>query len=131
MQDTNKDQKSIIPNSSNKEFNLEKRTTEFAKKVVKLCRLLPKDSINNRITGQLAGCSGSVGANYREANDALGKKDFILRMKISRKEAKETIHWLEIAKEANEESFHQEINNCIKEAIEIKNILSSIIIKVS
>ena len=120
-----------MPNNSNKEFDLEKRTTEFAKSVIRLCRKLPKDSINNRITGQLAGCSGSVGANYREANDALGKKDFILRMKISRKEAKEAIHWLEIAKEANDEIFHQEINDCIKEGTEIKNILSSIINKVS
>jgi four helix bundle protein len=44
-----------------------------------------------------------VGANYREANDALGKKDFIHRLKISRKEAKETIHWLELIGEANNE----------------------------
>jgi len=118
----------MIPN---KEFDLEKRTTEFAKKVVRLCRTLPKDSINSRIAGQLAGCSGSVGANYREANDALGKKDFILRLKIARKEAKETIHWLEIAKEGNEGSFHQEIDACIKESEELKNILSAIIHKVS
>lgn len=120
-----------MTNSSNKEYDLEERSTQFAKRVVRLCRLVLKDSINNRITGQLAGCAGSVGANYREANDVLGKKDFILRMKIARKEAKETIHWLEILKEANELSFHEEIGLCIKEANELKNILSSIIIKVS
>ena len=51
-------------------------------------------------------------------------------MKISRKESKETIHWLEIAKEANEEKYHQEINECIQESVELKNILSSIINKV-
>lgn len=120
-----------MPNSSNKEFDLEKRSTEFAKKVVRLCRMLPKDSINNRLTGQLAGCSGSVGANYREANDALGKKDFILRLKIARKEAKETVHWLEITKEANEEKFNKTIDECIAEVIELRNILSAIINKVS
>ncbi len=75
-------------------FDLEDRTTRFAIKAVKLCRSVPKDSINNRITGQLTGSSGSIGANYREANDCLGKKDFLLRIKTSRKEAKETIHWL-------------------------------------
>lgn len=73
-------------------FDLEERTTEFGKRVVRLCISLPKNSINNRLTGQAVGSAGSVGANYREANDSLGKKDLIMRMKISRKEAKETIH---------------------------------------
>lgn len=120
-----------MPNIPNKIFDLEKRTTDFAKKVIRLCKKLPRNPMNDRIVGQLAGCSGSIGANYREANDALGKKDFLHRMKISRKEAKETIHWLEIAKEANDLSYHQEINDCLGEGTEIKNILSSIILKVS
>jgi len=119
-----------IQKPKHKEFDLEERTTKFAKKVIRLCKKLPKNPINDRVVGQLAGCSGSVGANYREANDALGKKDFVHRMKISRKESKETIHWLEIAKEANEEKYHQEINECIQESVELKNILSSIINKV-
>ncbi len=117
--------------SKHQGFDLEKRTTEFAKKVIRLCKKLPKDPINYRLIGQLAGCSGSIGANYREANDALGKKDFIHRMKISRKESKETIHWLEIAREANEDKFYQEIDDCINEATEYKKIFSSIINKVS
>jgi four helix bundle protein len=73
-------------------FDLEKRTTDFAIKVIKLCRSVDKDSINNRITGQLVGSAGSIGANCREANDSLGKKDFLQRLRIARKEAKETIH---------------------------------------
>ncbi len=73
-------------------FDLEKRTTEYAKKVIRLCLTLPRNSINERLKEQIVGSSGSIGANYREANDALGKKDFIHRLKISRKEAKETIH---------------------------------------
>ena len=115
-----------IPKSN---FDLEKRTTDYAIKVVRLCRSVPKDAINNRITGQLTGSSGSVGANYREANDSLGKKDFIQRLRISRKEAKEAIHWLLILREANDETFHKEIDDCIKETTELKNILSSIITK--
>lgn len=110
-------------------FDLEKRTTEFAVKVIKLCRSVPRDSINNRITGQLTGCSGSIGANYREANDCLGKKDFLLRMRTSRKEAKETIHWLIALRAANTEDFYKEIDDCIKEATELKCIFSSIISK--
>jgi four helix bundle protein len=84
-----------------KEYNLEKRTTDFAKVVIKICRSLPSDPVNDRLTGQVVGAAGSIGANYREANDALGKKDFLLRLKISRKEAKECQHWLELLLEAN------------------------------
>ena len=93
-----------------------------------MCKSVPRDPINDRVTGQLAGCSGSVGANYREANDALGKKDFIFRMKISRKEEKETIHWLEIFDEANPD-LHEKTLGCLREAQELKNIMSAIISK--
>ncbi len=107
-------------------YDLEERTTEFAKRVVKLCRALPKDSINNRLTGQAVGSAGSVGANYREANDALGKKDFVHRLKIARKEAKETMHWLELIEEADPE-FKDRMQELKQEAKELKNILSAII----
>ena len=111
-----------------KEFNLEKRTTEFAKSVIRLCKQLPINSMNDRLIGQVVGSSGSIGANYREANDALGKKDFVQRLKISRREAKECIHWLELIMEANTEK-KVEIQLLIKECEELKNILSTIIIK--
>jgi len=114
--------------SNPKQFNLEKRTTEFAKSIIRLCRELPKNPINDRLIGQVTGSAGSVGANYREANDALGKKDFIHRLKISRKEAKETMHWLEIIQEANPDF---KIINLLQEATELKNILSAIINKSS
>lgn len=110
-------------------FDLERRTTDFAKKVIKICQLVPRNPINDRITGQLAGCSGSIGANYREANDALGKKDFVSKLKTSRREAKETIHWLELLMAANL-SFKAEIELLISEATEYKNIFSAIIKKV-
>ncbi len=110
-------------------FDLEERTTEFAKRVVRLCTSLSKNSINNRLSGQAVGSAGSVGANYREANDSLGKKDLIMRMKISRKEAKEAMHWLDLIEEANPElkSRMQEIK---QESLELKNILSAIISKI-
>ncbi|RJO60208.1 four helix bundle protein [candidate division WS5 bacterium] len=117
------------PKSQTKTFDLEERTTEFAKQVVRLCKTLPRNPINNRSVNQVVGSSGSVGANYREANDALGKADFINKLRISRREAKETIHWLDILKEANQ-SCAVEIDRCTKEATELRNILSSIISKV-
>src|SRR3989338_5269624 len=110
------------------EFDLEARTTEFAKRVVRLCRSLPKTPINNRLTGQAVGAAGSVGANYREANDALGKKDFVQRLKISRRECKECIHWLEIIVVANPDK-ETGVSVLIKEATELRNILSEIIRK--
>lgn len=79
----------------------EERTTDFAKRIIRLCKELPKDRINNRLVDQIIRSSGSVGANYREANEALGKKDFKFRLRIARKEAKETHHWLELIGEAN------------------------------
>lgn len=114
---------------SNHKFDLEERTTEFAKRVVRLCCSLQKNSINSRLTGQAVGSAGSVGANYREANDALGKKDLIMRMKIARKEAKETMHWLDLIEEANP-PIKSRMNDIKQEALEIKNILSSIISKI-
>ncbi len=110
------------------EFDLEKRTTDFAKAVVIVCRELPRDPINDRLIGQLVGSAGSIGANYREANDALGKKDFVQRLRIARREAKECQHWLDLALQANVQRQTQ-IVPLVREAEELKNILSSIITK--
>jgi four helix bundle protein len=81
--------------------------------------------INNELIGQLIDSSGSVGANYREANDALSKKDFRHRIKITRKEAKETHYWLELLIDANPE-FKEKIDILLAEALELKKIFSSI-----
>lgn len=110
-------------------YDLEDRTTEFAKRIIQLCRNLPQDTINRQLVSQIIRSAGSVGANYREANDALGKKDFAHRMKISRKECKETIHWLELIEEANP-NLRERMRDIKKEATELRNILSSIIYKV-
>ena len=111
-----------------REFDLEKRTTDFARAVITVCRGLPRDPINDRLVGQVVGSAGSVGANYREANDALGKKDFVQRLKIARREAKECHHWLELVLEANSDR-QPEIMQLTREAEELKKILSAIIVK--
>lgn len=112
----------------NKYRDLEERTTEFAKRVIRLSKELPKDRINNPLVGQVIRSAGSIGANYREANESLGKKDFIYRLRIARKEAKETQHWLELIKEANQ-GLEARMRNLFQELQEIRNILSAIIEK--
>ena len=111
-----------------KEFNLEVRTIKFAKAVIRACKALPRSPINDRLVDQVIGSSGSVGANYREANDALGKKDFLQRMRIARREAKESLYWLDLIVEANE-NMESEIRPLMKEVEELKKILSAIIQK--
>jgi len=82
------------------------------------------------IIAQLIRSSGSVGANYREANDALSKKDFSHRIKITRKEAKESCYWLDLLIEAAPE-FEAEVRKLLTEASELKKIFSSIVDKCS
>lgn len=109
-------------------YNLEERALAFAKGVVRLCKKLSNDVVNFKIIGQLINASGSVGANYREANEALSKRDFTHRMKITRKECKESSYWLELLKEANQK-FTEEIDDFIKESRELRNIFTAIIDK--
>ncbi len=78
---------------------------------------------------QVIRSSGSVGANYIEANEALSKKDFKFRVKISRKEAKESIYWLRLISETNDLPNQKEVKDLIQEATELKKILSAIIDK--
>jgi four helix bundle protein len=73
-----------------KRYDLEDRTYQFAKKVRAFVRLLPRTVSNLEDVKQLIRSSGSVGANYLEANGSLGKKDFTMRIRIARKEAKES-----------------------------------------
>ncbi|OGI25259.1 MAG: hypothetical protein A3J76_05410 [Candidatus Moranbacteria bacterium RBG_13_45_13] len=112
----------------NKYRDFENRTTEFAKRIIRLCKALSKNTINYPLVGQIVRSAGSVGANYREANEAISKKDFVHRLRIARKEAKETEHWLDLIKESNPE-FDKKMNNLFQETKEIRNILSAIIKK--
>jgi len=119
----------IKQKQSNHIFDLEDRTLIFAKRVVRLCKELPPSIVNSKLIDQLIRSSGSVGANYREANDSTGKKDFLFRLRISRKESKETVFWLELIIEAND-SFRSKTEILIDECTQIRNILSTIISKV-
>lgn len=111
-----------------KQYDLEDRTFIFARRVRDFVQKLQK-TINNIEDGkQVVRASGSVGANYIEANEALSKKDFIMRVKICRKEAKESRYFLKLI-ETNREDFESERLKLIQEATELMNIFGSIIRK--
>jgi four helix bundle protein len=108
-------------------YDLEERTLEFAKAVRIFVKSLPKTISNFEDIKQLVRASGSIGANYIEANECLSKKDFLMRIRISRKEAKEARYWLNLINvEKDDETKRQEL---IKEATELMMILSAIMRK--
>jgi len=77
-----------------KQYDLEDRTFRFTKNVFSFIDTTAKTLTNIEVCKQLARSAGSVGANYIEANESLSKKDFIMRIKICRKESKESRYWL-------------------------------------
>lgn len=78
---------------------------------------------------QLIRSSGSIGANYLEASESLSKKDFYMRIKISRKEAKESRYWLKLVYANENESLVKESRELIQEATELMKIFGSIVTK--
>ena len=116
-----------MPQDENsKRFDLEDRTFAFAKSSRVLVKNLPKTIGNIEDARQLVRSSGSVGANYIEANESLSKKDFLCRIKICRKEAKESRYWLRLI-EAGDEAA--ECDMLIQEAQELMNIFGAIMRK--
>ena len=93
---------------NSKQYDLEGRTLDFAKRVRDFVKKLPKTLSNIEDEVQLVRASGSVGANYIEANEALSKKDFAIRIKISRKEAKESRFWLQLLDTGNNPAVENE-----------------------
>ena len=114
-------------NDKNRKYDLEERTFLFAKRVRDFVRKLPKDIANIEDIRQLVKASGSVGANYIEANESLGKKDFRMRIKISRKESKESRYWLRLVDISDDEELRRERDSLIREATELMNIFGSIL----
>jgi four helix bundle protein len=75
-------------------YDLEERTARFGEAVIDFARSIPQGPVTNRLIDQLIGCGTSVGANYCEADDAVSRKEFFLRIGNCRKEARETKHFL-------------------------------------
>jgi four helix bundle protein len=110
---------------NNKQYDLEERTLEFGKRIIRMCKVIPKSTINNVLVNQVMRSGTSIGANYREANETETKKDFCFRMRICRKEAKETIYWLNLIIEANPE-ITERIKPLIQETQELVKICVAI-----
>jgi four helix bundle protein len=114
---------------NSKQYDLEDRTFEFAKRVRAFVKKLPKTITNFEDIKQLVKASGSVGANYIEANEALSKKDFRMRIKICRKESKESPYWLRLVDTQGDIELEKERDYLINESTELMNIFGSILQK--
>jgi four helix bundle protein len=114
----------------NNHYDLEERTFRFAKSVVLFSSCLPRSEANFTFFKQLIRSASSIGANYIEANESLGKKDRIMHIRIARKEAKETQFWLRLLKETNV-SIDCSIDQIIDEVKELRLTLSKIINRLS
>ena len=108
-------------------YDLEERCLKFAKRVTEYINKLPRTIPNIEYGKQLVRSAGSTGANYIEANESLSKKDFIMRVKISKKESKESRHWLRLTEPA--ESGIPEQQKLIQETNELMKIFGAIIEK--
>ena len=110
-------------------YDLEERTFEFAKRCRAFVKKLRKTIANIEGGRQLIRASGSVGANYIEANESLSKKDFVMQVKISRKEAKESRYWLRLIETNDNPAQEKERIGLVDETTELMNIFGSIIRK--
>ncbi|TSC96178.1 MAG: S23 ribosomal protein [Parcubacteria group bacterium Athens1014_10] len=111
----------------NQNYDLEERTFNFTKRVIEFCKKLVRTVENIELIRQVVRASGSVGANYIEANESLSKKDFMMRIKISRKESKESRYWLRLIIDTNNLSSNNEGKFLIQEASEFIKIFNSIL----
>jgi len=112
-----------------KQYDLEERIFCFAKETREFIKDLPNNLSNLEDAKQLVRSSGSVGANYIEANESFSKKDFIHRVKICRKEAKESRYWLELINLNSEGNTEERRKKLIQEATELMNIFGAIVRK--
>jgi len=120
-----------MENSNEKKYDLGDRTLEFAQDVRRFLKLLPKTYVNIEDHKQLVRSSGSVGANYIEANESISKKDFQYRIKICRKEAKESNYFLKLVDKNNKTNLEEIRTLLAQEAMELTKIFGAIINKKS
>ena len=109
--------------------DLEERTFQFAQAMRAFVKQLPKTIGNAEDVRQLVRASGSVAANWIEADEALSKKDFLMRLKICRKEAKESRLFLRLIDAGSSQSTASARDKLAEEARELTLIFSAIISK--
>ena len=111
------------------QYDLEDRTYEFARRIRAFVKGLPCTICNTEDVKQVVRSSGSVGANYIEANEALSKKDFRMRIRISRKESKETRYWLRLLDTRDDAPLDTERDKLVQESTELMRIFGAILQK--
>jgi four helix bundle protein len=109
-----------------KQYDLEERTYQFARCIRQFVKLLARTLGNFEDAKQVIRSSGSVAANYLEANEALSKKDFVVRIKICRKEAKESRLWLRLLDLDDRPQLLDDQAALIREAEELTSIFGAI-----
>lgn len=107
-----------------------KRTYKFALRILYIVNKLPKNVVTYRIIDQLVGCGTSMGSNTEEATAGFSKSDFIYKMSIASKEARETNYFLRLLRDSGlikEDSLFNEIVDAIDESNQIKRILTAVV----
>ena len=82
------------PGGAAGKYDLEERTACFGEAVIDFAKTIPQGPVTNRLIDQLVGAGTAIGANYCEADDAVSRKEFFVRICTCRKEARETKHFL-------------------------------------
>ena len=113
----------------NKKYDLEERTSLFAERVRNFCLRLPKNVANAEYLSQLIRVGSSPGANYIEANESIGDKDFKMKIKTCRRESKESSYWLRLVITDGSKEMEDERNYLRQEAKEFVLIFTAILKK--
>jgi len=122
-----KNKVNLVRDEVSKYYDLEDRTLKFAKDTLAFLRKTNRNIENQVVIKQLARSSTSIGANYIEANNYLGKKDFAHKIGICKKEAKETIYWLKlICFDEKDKNMAIQRDALVKESTELMFILAAI-----
>ena len=111
-------------------YDLEERTFNFARDIRVFVKKLPRTITNIEDIKQVARSSGSVGANYIEAQEYTGAKDRVHRIKISRKESKESRFWLRLLDTGENPDLDVERHRLVQEANELMLIFGAIMRKI-
>ena len=119
----------MLKAQNSKRYDLEERTFRFAKKVRSFDKKFPRTLANIEDSKQVIRSSGSMAANYIEANESLGRKDLGMRIKICRKEAKESGLWLNLLETEANTDLEQERQELLQEATELRKIFGAIVEK--
>ena len=108
-------------------MEIQERAFEFAIRIVKLCQYLDeKPGVKRTLSNQLLRSGTSVGANIEEAQAGQSRADFLSKMSIASKEARETLYWLKLLEKTELVSIDR-LQDLKQEADEIVRILTSIV----